>query len=56
VRTPFVYSEVKGDDQLVLFGAASHRLRLEGGRLRIVLKRVDLLNADAALPSILLFV
>ena len=53
--TSFMYAESKGDEQLVLFGAARHRLRVEGGRLRIALKRIDLLNAGAALPAIYLF-
>lgn len=54
-RTPFMYAELKGDDQLVLFGTVSHHLRVTDDGLRIVLKRVDLLNAGAALPAIYLF-
>lgn len=54
--TSFLYAESKGEDQLVLLGAARHHLRLEDGRLRIVLKRIDLLNAGAALPAIYLLV
>lgn len=53
--TPFVYVEVRGDDQITLAGTATHELRVGGGALQIVLKRVDLANAGAALPSILLF-
>ena len=54
-RTPFVYVEARGDDQTVLAGSVVHESRVEGGELRIVLKRVELLNAGAALPAILLF-
>jgi len=54
--TPFMYAECKGDEQAILFGAVRHRLRLHEGALRIVLKRVDLLNAAAPLPAIYLFI
>jgi 3-phenylpropionate/cinnamic acid dioxygenase small subunit len=53
--TPFVYIESRGARQLMLAGNVKHRLvRLEG-RLQIELKRIDLLNPDAALPAIQLF-
>jgi 3-phenylpropionate/cinnamic acid dioxygenase small subunit len=55
VRTPFVYVESRLDEQLVLAGIVSHRLRREGSALRIELKKVELTNCDAALPSIQLF-
>jgi 3-phenylpropionate/cinnamic acid dioxygenase small subunit len=54
-ETPFVYVEARGDEQVTLAGTARHELRVEGGALRIALKRVDLLNAGAALPTIYLF-
>lgn len=54
-RTPFVYIEARGADQLMLAGTATHRLRLEATQLRIVEKRIDLVNAGAPLPSIFLF-
>lgn len=54
-RAPFVYVEARGDDQVVLAGSVVHETRVEAGALRIVLKRVDLVNAGAALPPILLF-
>ena len=41
--------------QLVLAGVVSHWLRRESGVLRIELKKVELTNCDAALPSIQLF-
>lgn len=54
-QTPFVYVEARGDEQITLAGTARHELRVEDGALRIALKRVDLLNAGAALPTIFLF-
>ena len=53
--TPFVYIEARGGTQTVLAGSVRHRLvgTLDG--LRIVLKRVDLLDAGAALPALQLF-
>jgi len=55
LRTPFIYVESRLDTQLVLAGVVSHRLRRESGALRIELKKVELTNSDAALPSIQLF-
>jgi 3-phenylpropionate/cinnamic acid dioxygenase small subunit len=55
LRTPFVYVESRLDSQLVLAGVVSHRLRRESSALRIELKKVELTNCDAALPSIQLF-
>jgi 3-phenylpropionate/cinnamic acid dioxygenase small subunit len=54
-QTPFVYVEARGDDQVTLAGTVRHELRIADGELRIVLKRIDLLNAGAALPTIYLF-
>ncbi len=54
-RTPFVYLEARGDEQMVLAGTALHELAHEDGTLKIRLKRVNLLNCDAALPSVQLF-
>ena len=56
-RTEFHYSEARGDEMLVLVGTAFHHFRVDGdGALRFTLKRVNLLNCDAALPSIQLFI
>jgi 3-phenylpropionate/cinnamic acid dioxygenase small subunit len=55
VRTPFVYVESRLDEQLVLAGVVTHRLRRETGLLRIELKKVEITNCDASLPSIQLF-
>lgn len=55
MRTPFTYVESQRDTQLLLAGVGwLHLVRLEG-QLRIRLKKVELVNCDAALPSIQLF-
>jgi 3-phenylpropionate/cinnamic acid dioxygenase small subunit len=55
LRTPFVYTETRGERRLVLTGSARHRLVRAGGDLRIEQKRVDLLEAGTPLPAIQLF-
>jgi 3-phenylpropionate/cinnamic acid dioxygenase small subunit len=55
-RTEFHYSEARGDEMLMLVGTAFHHFRVDEGTLRITLKRVNLLNCDAALPSVQLFI
>jgi len=54
-RTPFIYTETRGDESQRYAATAWHTLVWSQERLRIRLKRVDILNADAALPSIQLF-
>ena len=54
-RTPFLYTETRGDESQRYAATAWHTLVRNGSGLRIRLKRVDILNADAALPSIQLF-
>jgi 3-phenylpropionate/cinnamic acid dioxygenase small subunit len=54
-RTQFHYTETRGDEQLIYVGAVFHHLALADGVLKIRLKRIDILNCDAALPSIQLF-
>lgn len=54
-RTPFMYVEAQRDRQDVWAGVARHTLSLLDGRLRIREKRVDLVNCDAAMPSLQLF-
>ena len=54
-RTQFIYTEAQRDAVQHYAGTVFHTLREEDGGLKIVLKRVDLLNCDAALPSIQLF-
>jgi 3-phenylpropionate/cinnamic acid dioxygenase small subunit len=55
-RTGFHYSEARGDEMLMLVGTAYHHFSVEAGALRFTLKRVNLLNCDAALPSVQLFI
>ena len=54
-RTQFIYTETRGDDSQRYAATAWHTLVGAPGALRIRLKRVDILNCDAALPSIQLF-
>ena len=54
-RTPFLYTETRGDAAQRYAATAWHTLVRSGEQLRIRLKRVDILNCDAALPSIQLF-
>lgn len=55
-RTEFHYTEAQGDEVLFLVGHVIHELVATDGGLRMMLKRVNLLNPDAALPAIQLFV
>lgn len=54
-RTPFFYAEARGDAMQTLTGVVRHHLVRQSAAWRIRLKRVELLNCDAALPSIQLF-
>jgi 3-phenylpropionate/cinnamic acid dioxygenase small subunit len=54
-RTAFLYAEVHGDAQQLHAGTAFHHLRATEDGLRIVLKRVNLLGCEQALPSLQLF-
>ena len=56
LRTPFHYTEAQGDETFFLVGTVFHHLTLRDGRLLMRLKRVDLLNPDAALPAVQLFI
>ena len=51
-RTPFHYAEARGDAMQTCTGVARHLLVRQDGALRIRMKRIDLVNCDAALPSI----
>lgn len=53
--TPFHYLETRLDEQSLFAGWSRHSLVLEGGALRIRLKRVDLVNPDSAFGNIQLF-
>lgn len=56
VRTAFHYVEARGDEQTLFAGWTRHELRRTGAGLRIALKRVDLLNCDAAHGNIQLII
>jgi 3-phenylpropionate/cinnamic acid dioxygenase small subunit len=57
VRTVFQYTESQGDEMNTFVGVCWHRIVAdESGALRIRQKRVDLINSDAALPAVQLFV
>jgi 3-phenylpropionate/cinnamic acid dioxygenase small subunit len=51
-RTPFMYFEAQLDRQLILAGVTTHHLMSVNGALRIRLKKIELVNCDAAFPSI----
>ena len=55
LRTAFHYVETRGNEQQLYAGWATHHLRRQGEACRIVLKRVDLVNCDAAFGNIQLF-
>lgn len=56
VRTKFHYTELQVDEQNFFVGTFYHTLTIQGGALRMTLKRVNLLNSDSALPAIQLFI
>lgn len=56
VRTEFYYTEAQGDEVQFYVGTMFHHLTEQDGALRITLKRVNLLNCDAALPAVQLFI
>ena len=52
LRTPFLYAEAQLDQQIVLAGVVFHHLRNQAGGWMIQMKKIELLNREAALPSI----
>ena len=56
VRSEFHYTESQGDELQFYVGTFFHHLTVVGGALRMTLKRVNLLNCDAALPAVQLFI
>jgi 3-phenylpropionate/cinnamic acid dioxygenase small subunit len=56
VRSEFHYTEAQGDELQFFVGTCLHHLTLQAGALRMTLKRVNLLNCDAALPAVQLFI
>ncbi|HET7527027.1 MAG TPA: aromatic-ring-hydroxylating dioxygenase subunit beta [Burkholderiaceae bacterium] len=55
-RCQFHYTEAQGDEVNQFVGTVFHHLCVRDGTLRIALKRVNLLNSDAALPAVQLFI
>ena len=55
LRSPFIYTEARGAEQVVLTGCYRHQIVYGEDGLRIRLKRVDLLNPGVALPAVQLF-
>ena len=53
--TPMHYVETRYDDQQLYAAWATHTLAVVDGKLRIKLKRVDVVNCDAAFGNIQLF-
>jgi hypothetical protein len=56
LRTPFIYVEARGGQQLVLAGSYRHELVRREDSWSIRLKRVDLLDPARALPAVQLFI
>ena len=56
LRTEFHYTESQGDEMQFYVGTFFHRLSVVDGALRMTQKRVNLLNCDAALPAVQLFI
>ena len=56
VRSEFHYTEAQGDELNFFVGTCFHHLRLQDGALRMSLKRVNMINCDAALPAVQLFI
>jgi 3-phenylpropionate/cinnamic acid dioxygenase small subunit len=54
-RTQMIYTETRGDESQRYAATAWHSLMRINDKLLIKMKRVDILNCDAALPSIQLF-
>jgi 3-phenylpropionate/cinnamic acid dioxygenase small subunit len=55
LRTPFMYLEYQQDQQDLYAGVAWHHLKRAGEKIVIALKKIELLNCEAALPSMQLF-
>jgi 3-phenylpropionate/cinnamic acid dioxygenase small subunit len=56
VRSEFHYTESQGDELQFYVGTCFHHLTVRDGKLLMTLKRVDLINCDAALPAVQLFI
>ncbi len=56
VRSEFHYTESQGDELHTFVGTCLHHLVLVGGALKMTLKRANMINCDAALPAVQLFI
>ena len=56
MKSEFHYTESQGDELQFYVGTFFHHLTVQDGALRMTLKRVNLLNCDAALPAVQLFI
>ncbi|VTU18764.1 Biphenyl dioxygenase subunit beta [Variovorax sp. SRS16] len=56
LRTPFIYIEMRGEQQVLLTGVCHHALVRGAGGLLIRQKRIDLLQPERALAAIQLFI
>ena len=56
VFTPFHYVEVRSDEKELYAGWMKHSLAIENEKLKIKLKRVDLVNCDSPHRNIQLFI
>jgi 3-phenylpropionate/cinnamic acid dioxygenase small subunit len=56
VRCEFHYSEAQNDEMNFFVGTTFYELKIVAEALRMTLKRVNLLNSDAALPAVQLFI
>ena len=56
LRTPFIYVEAQGEEQILLTGVCRHHLLKTPQGWLMLQKRVDLLNAGRSLPAIQLFI
>lgn len=56
LRTPFHYTECQGDEIQFLVGTMWHHLSVVESALKMTHKRVDLINSDASLLAVQLFI
>ncbi len=56
LRTPFIYVEARGEEDLMLAGTYRHLLSRIDGAWKIRQKRIDLLDSERPLPAIQLFI
>jgi benzoate/toluate 1,2-dioxygenase beta subunit len=55
IRSTFVMTHYRREVQDIYSGTYHHRLRIEDGQCKIVMKKVNLVNFDAALSNIMVY-